>query len=52
MMDVTDSGTDEDIDINSEKWTEMDELDEGAEARDEDKFDGEESQLPDGHLLL
>ena len=49
MMDVTDtsSGTDDDFDINGEKWTGMDELDEGAEARDEDELDGKESQLPD-----
>ncbi|KAL5516102.1 hypothetical protein EMCRGX_G001373 [Ephydatia muelleri] len=47
MMDVTGSGTDNDFDVNGEKWTEMDELDEGVEARDEDEFDGEESQLPD-----
>ena len=43
----TGSGTDDDFDVNGEKWTEMDELDEGVEARDEDEFDGEESQLPD-----
>eukprot|EP00731_Ephydatia_muelleri_P002885 Em0001g2885a len=47
MMDVTGSGIDDDFDVNGEKWTEMDELDEGVEARDENEFDGEESQLPD-----
>lgn len=34
MMDVTgtSSSTDDNFDINGEKWTRMDELDEGAEA--------------------
>ena len=43
------TGTDDNIDNNGEKWTEMDELDaaDGEEACDKDGLDGEKSQLPD-----
>eukprot|EP00731_Ephydatia_muelleri_P018612 Em0011g652a len=47
MTEGTGCGTNDNIDNNGEKWTEMDELDATEEeARDEDGFDGEESQLP------
>ena len=49
MVDVTgtSSGTDDDFDItsNGERWTGIDELDEGAEAQDENELDGEESKI-------
>ena len=47
MTEGTGCGTNDNIDNNGEKWTEMDELDATEEeARDEDGFVGEESQLP------
>ena len=47
MTEGTGCCTNDNIDNNNEKWTEMDELDATEEEeRDEDGLDGEESQLP------